>query len=85
MALQSIIFLQQKRLSTTEACACACACACTDGRPQRGLYEKYELSSPTVKTESVVLTAVIDAKEKRYVGVHDIPSVFLHSMLEGTV
>lgn len=81
MALQSIIFLQQKRLSTTEACACAC----TDGRPQRGLYEKYELSSPTVKTESVVLTAVIDAKEKRYVGVHDIPSVFLHSMLEGTV
>jgi Reverse transcriptase (RNA-dependent DNA polymerase) len=77
--LNSIIFIKQKRCGRIKARACA------DGRPQRALYEKSEASSPTVKTESVILTSVIDAAEERVIGVYDIPGAFLHSKLPDTV
>ena len=77
--LRSIIFIKQKRCGRVKARVCA------DGRPQRYLYKKWEASSPTVKTESVLLTSLIEAKEKRTVGVYDIPGAFLHSKLEETV
>ena len=44
-----------------------------------------DASSPTVKTESVILTSIIDAKESRVVGVYDIPGAFLHSKLDEVV
>ena len=40
---------------------------------------KQESTSPTVSTESVFLTAVIDAHERRNVGCYDIPGAFLHA------
>jgi hypothetical protein len=36
-----------------------------------------EASSPTVATESIVLTGIIDAKEKRDVITLDIPNAFV--------
>jgi len=77
--LGSIIFIKEKRCGRIKARACA------DGRPQRLLYDKSEASSPTVKTESVFLTAVIDAQEGREVAVYDIPGAFLHSTLPDVV
>jgi hypothetical protein len=44
-----------------------------------------DASSPTVKTESVILTSIIDADESRFVGVYDIPGAFLHSKLDEVV
>jgi hypothetical protein len=58
---------------------------CADGRPQQYIYEKWEASSPTVKTEWELLTSMIEAKENRTVGIYDIPGAFLHSKLDETV
>ena len=78
-ALESLIFLKQKRCGRFKARTCA------DGRPQRLLYAKHESSSPTIRTESVILTSVIDAAGRRDVGIYDIPGAFLNVRLEETV
>jgi hypothetical protein len=77
--LGSLIFIKEKRCGRIKARACA------DGRRQRFLYDKHEASSPTVKTESVILTSVIDAAEEREVAVYDIPGAFLHAELPDIV
>jgi hypothetical protein len=78
-ALASLIFIKQKRCGRVKARACA------DGRQQRMLYEKHEASSPTVKTESVILSAVQDAAEERNVVVTDIQGAFLNAKLDELV
>jgi len=78
-SLNSIIFIKQKKCGRIKARACA------DGRPQRILYNKHDAYSPTVKTESVLLTSIIDAAEERSVGIYDIPGAFLHSKLPDIV
>jgi hypothetical protein len=77
--LQSIIFIKQKR------CGRVKARVCVDGSPQCYLHEKWEASSPTVKTELILLTLVVEAKENGMVSVYDIQGAFLHSELEETV
>ena len=72
-ALASLMFLKQKRDLTVKARMCA------DGRGQRNNWEKKDTTSPTVSTESVFITAVIDATEGRDVAYYDIPGAFLHS------
>ena len=53
---------------------------CADGRKQKdGTWSKQETISPTVATESVFITAVIDAHEGRDVACFDIPGAFLHA------
>jgi hypothetical protein len=49
------------------------------------LYDKTDVSSPTVKTESVLLTSIIDASKGRMVGVYDFLGDFLDSRLEEVV
>ena len=49
------------------------------------LYEKIDASSPTVRTESVILTSIIDASEEREIAVYDIPGAFLHAKLPDVV
>jgi hypothetical protein len=78
-ALGSLIFIKEKRDAKIKARACA------DGRPQRLLYDKSDASSPTVKTESVLLTAVQDAAEERKIAVTDIPGAFLNAKLDEVV
>ena len=78
-ALRSIIFLKQKRCGRIKARLCA------DGRPQQSLYEKMDAASPTVKTESVLLTAVQEAEEGQDVCVADIPGAFLNAYLKEVV
>ncbi len=56
-ALASLMFLKEKRDQSVEARMCA------DGRGQRGDWSKQDTTSPTVLTESVFITAVIDAHE----------------------
>jgi hypothetical protein len=78
-ALGSLIFLKEKRCGRIKAKACA------DGRSQRLLYNKHETSSPTVKTESVILSAVQVAAERRTVVVTNIPLAFLNAQLDELV
>jgi hypothetical protein len=78
-ALGSLIFIKEKWCRRIKARVCA------DGRSQRLLYDKHEASSPTVKTESVMLSAVQDAAERRTVVVTDIPGAFLNAKLDKLV
>ena len=86
-ALGYLMFLKQKRSGQIKGRGCA------DGRKQRLHTPKDDASSPTVATESVLLSCVIDAKERRDVATVDIPGAFMqgdqdetvHMRLEGTL
>jgi len=69
-ALHYRMYLCQKRCSRIKARGCA------DGRVQRLWKEPGPVSSPTVRTESVFISLSIDASERRYVIVCDIPGAF---------
>jgi hypothetical protein len=43
-----------------------------DGSVQRSMYEKSETSSPTVSTDSLMYSVMIDAKEGRDVATADM-------------
>ncbi len=75
-ALSSLMFLKEKRDQSVKARMCA------GGRKQRGDWTKQETTSPTVSTEAVFITAVIDAHEERDVACFDIQGVFLHADLD---
>ena len=55
---------------------------CADGRSQRNYISKEESASPTVATESVLLTGVMEAKERRKVITLDVPNAFIQTYLE---
>ena len=52
------------------------------GNKQRNFISKEEASSPTVATEAVMLTALIEAQENRDVAVIDIPNAFIQTKVE---
>ena len=56
-ALGYLMFLKKKRCGTIKGRGCA------DGQKQRAYITKEESTSPTISTEAVFLTAVIDAWE----------------------
>jgi hypothetical protein len=72
-ALASLMFLKEKRDQSVKVRMCV------DGRGQQGDWSKQDTTSPTVSTESVFITAVIDAHEGRDVACFDIPGAFLHA------
>ena len=49
------------------------------GNKQHGFIDAEDAASPTAALESVLLTAIIDAKEKRGVSVLDIPNTFVQT------
>jgi len=70
-ALQYLMFLKRKKTGTIKARGCA------DGRPQRKYISKDETASPTVSTEALFITVVIDAFEGRYTVTVDLPGAFM--------
>eukprot|EP00957_Ditylum_brightwellii_P140482 10703377-Ditylum_brightwellii.AAC.1 len=50
---------------------------CAGGRKQREMYSKEETASPTVSSEAVLLTSIIDAKEGRDIATTNIPVAYL--------
>jgi uncharacterized protein YuzE len=52
------------------------------GNEQCDYISKEDASSPTVATESVLLSCIIDAKEHRYVAVVDILNEFVQTRME---
>ena len=75
-AMDSLIFLVEKRDGRIKARTCA------NGSIQRDYISKEESASPTVSTEAVLLTAVVDAHEGRDVMTTDIPNAFVQTPAE---
>ena len=78
-SLGYLMFLKQKRSGQIKGWGCA------DGRKQCMHTGKEQKTSPTVATESVMLTSTIDAKEGRDMATVDIPGAFMHSDQDETV
>ena len=78
-ALAYLMFLRPKRCGKVKGRGCA------DGRKQRAYIAREESTAPTVSTEAVFLTAVIDALENREVAVLDIPGAFMQADIDELV
>jgi len=78
-ALEYLVFLKQKTSGRVKACRC------TDGCKQREYMNKEETSSPTVATESLLLTCIIDAEEEHDVATVDLPGAFIHAEMNKVV
>ena len=72
-ALESLIFLVEKRDGCVKARTCA------NGSVECAWTAKDDLASPTAMTKSILLTAVIDAEEDRDVATVDIPNTFIQT------
>jgi hypothetical protein len=72
-AMESLIFLVEKRDLTVKARMCA------NGSTQREYMERDDASSPTVMCESILITAGIEAKQRRDVMTCDIPNAFVQT------
>jgi hypothetical protein len=72
-AMESLIFLTEKRVETVKARVCA------NGSTQRAYISREEALSPTAALEAIIITGVIDAKQKRDVMKLDIPNVFVQT------
>ncbi|MEN9849167.1 MAG: hypothetical protein RL368_1907, partial [Pseudomonadota bacterium] len=75
-AVESLIFITEKRDGRIKARHCA------NGSVQRNYVSHEEASSPTVTTEAVLLTSVIDAEENRDIMTCDIPNAFIQTDIE---
>jgi hypothetical protein len=74
--LESHMFLKQKRDGKIKGRTVA------GGNKQRDYSSKEDASSPTVATESVLYSCIIDAEEERDVAVVDIPNAFVQTRVE---
>ena len=74
--LESHVFVKKKRSGKLKARKVA------GGNKQRDFISKESASSPTVATKSVLLTSLIDAKERRDVAIVDIPNAFIQTVVE---
>ena len=74
--MESQIFLKEKRDGAIKGRAVA------GGNKQRDYISKEDASSPTVTTEAVLLSCIIDAEEERDVAVIDIPNEFIQTRVE---
>ena len=74
-ALASLMFITEKRNGDIKARKVA------DGSKQQTYngYDKSDGLLQTVSTESIFLTGVVDAHEKRAIAILDIANAFLHA------
>jgi hypothetical protein len=73
------MFLKEKRCGRIKGRGCA------DGRKQRLWKTKEETTSPTVRIESLLISCMIDALERRDVATIDIPGAFMQAMIDEVV
>ena len=74
--LESHMFVVKKRDGKTKARMVA------GSNTQRDYLTKEDSSSPPVSTEAVLLTSIVNAKEKRSVSVVDIPNAFIQTRVD---
>jgi hypothetical protein len=74
--LESHIFLKQKRDGKIKGKTV------DGGNKQHDYISKEDASSPSVATESVLLSCIIDTEEERGVTVVDIPNAFVQTCVK---
>ena len=72
-AMESLIFLTEKQDGTVKAQTCA------NGSTQRAYIPREEVTSPTAATEAILISGVIDDKQKRDVITLDVPNAFVQT------
>ena len=72
-AMEALMFLTEKRDKTVKGRMVY------NGKPTREWLDKEDSASPTVALESIMLTAVIDAKEERDVMSADVSNAFIQT------
>jgi hypothetical protein len=70
------VFVKKKRMGQIKARKVA------GGNKQRDFISKENVSSPTVATESALLTSLVDAQENRDIIIVDIPNAFIQTVME---
>ena len=58
---------------------------CADGHKQRKTYDNVDATSPTVSTEELIISAVIDAFKEQDVAVVDITGAYLSTEMDNDV
>ena len=74
-ALSVLIFIVEKRNGDIKARTCAV------GSKQQTFpgYVKSEWASPTVSTDSVIITSTIEAHQGRDIAIADLPNAFINA------
>ena len=72
-ALRAISVIKEKRCGKIKGRTVA------DGRAQKGLYGKEKTASPTVSTDALMMSILIDAWEKRDVATADVSGAYLRA------
>ena len=72
-ATESLIFLAEKQDGTIKARTCA------NGSTQRAYIPREEATSPTTATEAILITGLIEAKQRGDVMTLDIPNDFVQT------
>ena len=77
--LRYLMFLKEKQCGKIKGHGCA------DGRKQQVYKTKEETSSPTISTEALFLTCMINAAEGQCFVTCDIPGTFMHADMDELV
>jgi hypothetical protein len=77
-SMESLIFLAEKRDDTIKARMCV------NGSTQQTYIAREEATSPTAVTDAILITGVIDAKQKRDVMTLDVPNTFVQTPIPQT-
>jgi Reverse transcriptase (RNA-dependent DNA polymerase) len=75
-SLRAVNLIKEKRTGELKGRTCA------DGSIQRSLYDKSETTSPTVATDALMYTLLIDAKERRDVATADVVGAYLNADMD---
>ena len=78
-ALRAISLIKEKQGGTLKGRSVA------DGRPQQYLYDRSETASPTVATDALLLTIIIDAYESRDIATANIAGAYLKAYMKDFV
>jgi hypothetical protein len=74
-ALRALNVIKEKRCGKIKGRRVA------DGRGQSNLYTKEETSSPTVSTDALLISTIIDATEHRDIATADVRGAYLHAKM----
>ena len=78
-ALRSVNVIKEKRCGKIKGRSCA------DGRSQRPHYDKSETASPALSTDTLIMSLIIDAIERRKVITADIAGAYLNAFMRDYV
>ena len=71
--MESLIFLVEKKDKMFKAKTCA------NGSTQREYVDREDTASPTINTDSIIITSVIDTKQGRDVMTADVSIAFVYT------